>query len=319
MNSKSNIRDKKIISVIVPIFNTEKYLNKCIDSICNQTYQDLEIILVDDGSTDDSGKICDEYASKDKRIKVIHKSNGGLSDARNKGLDIANGEFVAFVDGDDYIHPDMYAILLQVMNDYQSDIVCCDYRKVLEDEKIAEDCSIGKCTSYTGEEVIRQIWDDNVKTVVQWNKLYKTEIFSDIRYPIGRYHEDTFVIHHILQKCKIYTVVEQKLYYYVQHSDSIMSNFKIKRVEDAIDAYKERIELFEKIGCQEGILVTKKQIVNELMYIIDMQLRSNNINAAKQVQRIYRRYFFNYFYMFLNKKYLYLFVHYKLYARYNKI
>lgn len=319
MNGKSNIKDKEVISVIVPIFNTQKYLSKCIDSICNQTYSNLEIILVDDGSTDDSGKICDEYAKIDKRIKVVHKTNGGLSDARNKGLDIVSGEFVAFVDGDDYIHPDMYAILLQAMNDYQSDIVCCDYRKVSEEEEITEDCTYGKCTSYRGKDVIRQIWKDNVKTVVQWNKLYKADIFSDIRYPIGRYHEDTFVIHHILQKCKIYTVVEQKLYYYVQHSDSIMSNFKIKRVEDAIDAYKERIELFEKIGCQEGILVTKKQIVDELMYIIDLQLRSNNINAVKQVQRIYRKYFLNYFYMFLNKKYLYLFIHYKLYARYNKI
>ena len=308
-----------MISVIVPIFNTQKYLNKCIDSICNQTYRDLEIILVDDGSTDDSGKICDEYAGRDERIKVIHKSNGGLSDARNKGLDVASGEFVAFVDGDDYIHHDMYAILLQTMNDYQADITCCDYRKVSEDEIITEDSSIGKCTSYSGEDVIRQIWNDNVKTVIQCNKLYKAEIFSNIRYPIGRYHEDTFVIHHILQKCKIYTVVEQKLYYYVQHSESIMSNFKIKRVEDAIDAYKERIDLFKKIGCQEGVSVTKKQIVNELMYIVDMQLRSHDINAAKQVQKIYRRYFGKYLYMFLSKKYLYLFIHYKLYARYNKI
>lgn len=316
---RNNLEDSKMISVIVPIFNVQKYLNKCIDSICNQTYKDLEIILVDDGSIDDSGKICDEYAHKDSRIKVIHKSNGGLSDARNKGLDVASGEFVAFVDGDDYIHPDMYANLLRVMNDSKADIVCCDYKKVAENEMISADCSKGEYTSYREKDIIRQIWEDNVKTVVQWNKLYKAEIFSKLRYPIGRYHEDSFIIHHILQKCKIYTVVNQELYYYVQRSDSIMSNFKMKRVEDAVDAYKDRIELFTKTGCREGVLVTKKQIVDELMYIIDTQLRNNNISAARQVQRAYRRYFFKYFYLFSHKKYWYLFIYYRLYARYNKI
>lgn len=308
-----------MISIIVPVYNIEKYIDRCIESICSQTYADLEIILVDDGSTDNSGKICDEYATKDRRIRVIHKKNGGLSDARNSGLDIANGELVAFVDGDDYIHPKMYEIMLQIMNDCGSDIVCCDYKKVLGDEDITGGEEVSKYNSYKEEEIIQQIWRDNVRTVVQWNKLYKAEIFMDIRYPLGKYHEDTFVIHHILQKCKKYTVIEQELYYYMQHPDSIMSNFKMKRVQDIIDAYKDRINLFKSIGCKEGVVVTQKQIVNELMYLVDGQLYDHNITGVKQIQKIYRIYFLNYFYLFLQKKYFYLFIHYKLYARYNKI
>ena len=126
-----------LISVIVPIYKVKKYLNRCIDSVINQTYNNLEIILVDDGSPDSCPQICDEYAKKDKRIKVIHKQNGGLSDARNAGLDIASGDFVSFIDGDDYIHPQTYEIVMDVINKCPAEMICFHYQ-FIEPEKIAE-------------------------------------------------------------------------------------------------------------------------------------------------------------------------------------
>ena len=125
-----------LVSIIVPVYNVEKYLERCLDSLINQTLKDIEIILVDDGSTDDSGNICDKYAKKDKRIKVIHKENGGLSDARNIGLSIANGRYLQFVDSDDFIHKQMIEILYNTIINNNADISICDFDKVYENTKI---------------------------------------------------------------------------------------------------------------------------------------------------------------------------------------
>lgn len=308
-----------MISVIVPIYNVENYIKKCIESICNQTYQDLEILLIDDGSTDLSGKICDIYAQKDTRIIVVHKNHGGVSDARNTGIEKANGEYLAFVDGDDYIHERMYEILMKNLQNTGADISVCGFKKIAK--SIESDTLISKedFEIYEGSDIIYRLWLDNVRTVVLWNKLYRKQIFNNLRYPIGRYHEDTFIIHRVLAKCKKIVYSNLELYYYVQRSDSIMSVLNYKRIDDMIAAYEDRILFFDEMDNVEALKETKKMILNEIMYIADKQIRNHNWEIVDYINKIYRKYYLKYHNFVHGKKYFYLFVHYKLYQRYNKI
>ena len=183
------------ISIIVPVYNVEKYLNRCFDSILNQTFTDFELILVDDGSTDNSGIICYEYKTKDNRIKVIHKENGGLSSARNAGLDIARGKYIGFVDSDDFINKDMYKILFDTIQANNSDMVICDYYKVNEDDinkfrNLKCNCENIKIKNLNNLESIDNLFLTGEKFIYAWNKLYKRELFNDLRYEKGRIYEN---------------------------------------------------------------------------------------------------------------------------------
>lgn len=240
-----------MISVIVPVYNVENYIKSCIESLLFQTYSDLEIILVDDGSTDDSGKICDRYERQDNRIRVIHKKNGGLSDARNKGLDVANGDFIGFVDGDDLIHPKMFEILLYNSLKYDAEISACVIKRVssIFDEKIENDINIydQKVKLLKREDSLKNI---DIISVCACNKLYKRKMFKEIRYPVGKFHEDEFVIHELFFQSKKIVVTDQVLYYYIQRENSIMSAYNINKLYDAMEAYRKRIE-FSKEKWQE--------------------------------------------------------------------
>ena len=207
----------KKISVIVPIYKVEKYIHRCIDSIINQTYKNLEIILVDDGSPDSCPRICDEYAKKDKRIKVIHKENGGLSDARNKGVDIATGDYIAFVDSDDYIHPNMYEVLIYELEKNNSDIALCKYKIVYEKSKITTEID-GKFEVYSlnNLQALDSMYGkDGVDFIVAWNKLYKKDLFNKIRYPVGKIHEDEYTTYKLLFASKNVIYIEYELYYFL--------------------------------------------------------------------------------------------------------
>ena len=175
----------KKISVIVPVYKVEPYLSRCLDSIINQTYRNLEIILVDDGSPDRCGEICDEYARQDSRIRVIHKANGGLSDARNHGIDVAIGDYIAFVDSDDYIATDMYEKMLARLELDNSDMVVCNYYRFDEGSAPPKDGYIQLpdrvLTQDEAFDFYLQIGGDYVSA---WNKLYKRTIFDDLRYPV---------------------------------------------------------------------------------------------------------------------------------------
>ncbi len=209
------------ISVIVPIYKVERYLRQCIDSIINQTYSNLEIILVDDGSPDNCGIICDEYAKIDKRIKVIHKENGGLSSARNAGLDIATGEYIGFVDSDDYIDKTMYEELINSIKKYDSDISTGmffnKYRFFRKNSKGFD------------KELVFKGKDKFINTKVGykciyfnvWSKLYKREIFDNIRFPEGMCFEDSYIIYEILDKAESISYVPKYLYYYRIRKNSI--------------------------------------------------------------------------------------------------
>lgn len=215
------------ISVIVPIYNVEQYLRMCLDSIINQTYRNLEIILVDDGSPDNCGAICDEYAEKDGRIIVIHKENGGLSSARNAGLNICKGDYISFIDSDDFVSPYFLEVLYRGIELYSSEISslsrCLDWftdgqEKEIHLAETSDDYKISKCTPY---EAIRLVMYQRIPSGVLTG-LYKKEIFDDIRFPIGWLHEDAATIHRAFMNAKQMTLIDAHLYAYRLRSNSIM-------------------------------------------------------------------------------------------------
>ena len=242
-----------LISVIVPVYNVERYLVQCVDSIINQTYKKLEIILVDDGSTDNSSKICDSYIQKDNRIRVIHKQNGGLSSARNAGLDIASGEYIAFVDSDDYILPEMYEVLFRLIDENNADMGACSWQRVNEagTPLLKQDTS-PENEILSGDEVLSIGMTRGLTYVLAWNKLYKASIFDDLRFPEGRLHEDEFTAHHILSKCTRTVSTSAVMYMYTCRSDSIMGTpdetFIAKRIEDVVYAFQDRYNFFCSMG-----------------------------------------------------------------------
>ena len=215
------------ISIIIPVYNVENYLKRCLESIVNQTYKNLEIILVDDGSTDNSGKICDEYKEKDKRIIVIHKENGGLSDARNAGIDIATGNYIGFIDSDDFADVRMYEILLNNLKSTNSDISICNLYKFSNEKEIYKTEEIEKLTVYDRKNFFENMYNDLLVSVLAWNKLYKKEIFSDIRYPKGKIIEDAAILHYIIGKCDKIVITNLELIYYFCRDNSILSGWRL--------------------------------------------------------------------------------------------
>lgn len=234
------------VSIIVPVYQVEKYIRQCIDSILAQTFTDFELILVDDGSKDNSGKICDEYAEKDKRIRVIHKENGGLSDARNKGLDNASGNYFMFVDGDDYIAPNMTECLHNNILKADADIAACNYRYIFESDGEKDFATENKAEVLNSNEIFynRKNERNYGFWTVAWNKLYKREKFKSLRFRFGKYHEDEFWANDIYQTDITVIAVKESLYYYRQRSNSIMGNKNIRKCFDIIEAFQERIWVY---------------------------------------------------------------------------
>ncbi|ETI67555.1 glycosyltransferase family 2 protein [Neobacillus vireti] len=241
------------ISIIVPIYNVENYLRKCVDSILSQTFKDFELILVDDGSPDNCGIICDNYAESDQRIKVVHKENEGVSSARNTGIRMAKGKYIGFIDSDDYIDNRMYEILYTSAELHSSDVVVCDLLKVHGDEvsvkKYKKEFSL---LHYSNIEALNQLYTNEPEKaavwVYSWNKLYKSWLFKDIRFSAGKIYEDEFIAHKILYHSTKITYVPETLYYYFQRTNSyIGSEFSTKKF-DRVYALKERADFFKKIN-----------------------------------------------------------------------
>ena len=243
-----------LISVIVPIYNVEKYLTRAIDSICSQTYQNLEILLVEDGATDKSPQICDAYAEKDNRITVIHKENGGLSDARNTGLEHATGEYVAFIDSDDYIAGQFIEKLYHACIKTNSDMAICSYRESSSMENIFEkeeiDIKMNEMEVLDRKELLFDMYEEyrkeNTEFIVSWNKLYRKSLWDNIRFPKGRIHEDEATTYKIYDKCSRGVYIKDKLYaYYLAEQSITRQSFSAKRM-DWFTALKERIDFFEQ-------------------------------------------------------------------------
>ena len=227
--------EKPLLSIIVPVYDVERYLPKCMDSILAQTFTDFELILVEDGSPDNCPALCDAAAEKDARIRVIHQKNGGLSAARNAGLDAARGEWIGFVDSDDYIAPEMYEVLYQAVQSTGADLALCDYVEVDETGALYPPMHISLAEQvFTGRELLKNATDTMIQPA--WNKLYRRAIFAQLRYPEGKLNEDLFLIPEVCLQIQKAVVVPKALYYYVQRSGSIMSGNKTLRHFDAAEA-----------------------------------------------------------------------------------
>ena len=256
-----------LISVVVPVYNVEKYLDRCITSIVEQTYENLEIILVDDGSPDNSGAICDNWAKKDSRIKVFHKENGGAGDTRNYGVEKATGEYIAFVDSDDVIAPNYFEILYSNLVKYNADISCCDYFEFFDDQQITfnNDQSSRSIQVMSGYDACKKMIDSTVTIVLvsPCCKISKSKIIKNNPFPTGHACEDE------VASCKYYyysnkvVLSNAKLYAYYQHPSSVMHGNKDKLKKDTEWAFKLRCEFFEKLGEIE----LEREAVNSLLNV----------------------------------------------------
>lgn len=228
-----------LISVIVPVYNVEAYLDKCISSIVNQTYRNLEIILVDDGSPDNCPAMCDAWKEKDSRIVVLHKKNGGLSDARNAGTGTAHGEFISFIDGDDWIEPRFFEILQHELEAQNADVAAVQYRLCWEGNACERQNAYEHVTVYDRQTAMRLLIQNQIKQVV-WNKLYRSAQIRDIPFEKGKVHEDEFWTYQVIGRIERFAAIDYIGYDYFQRAGSIMgAGYSPKRL-DAVEAKTRR-------------------------------------------------------------------------------
>lgn len=233
-----------MISVIIPVYNVEQYLPQCVESILAQTYQNLEIILVDDGSTDDSGRLCDALAQRDGRVRVIHKPNGGLSDARNAGTEACNGEFVFYLDSDDYLEQDAIMALVRIQSESQAEIVIGNYAYTYADHEDIAQPDTGTIQKYTRKEAISLLMQGKLQTFA-WGKLIRADIAQRHPFPVGKLFEDHFWTHLVFQDCETVVYSSKPMVHYRQRGNSISYTFNLKRL-DIIEGWRERIVFLQR-------------------------------------------------------------------------
>lgn len=292
-----------IISIIVPVYNVERYIEKCVESIISQTFRNIEIIIVDDGATDRSGVIADQLATRDQRIRVIHKQNGGLSSARNEGVVYAKGKFLMFIDSDDYIASNMCEVLYKHAIDNSCDLVECGVIKVyVNHNRIEVPCA--HKTVMTGRDATIAYLDrsKNIQSCVVLS-LYNKEIFTDIRFEDGRLHEDGWFKYKALYNSKRVCLIPDALYYYVQEREgSIMTvNLKEKNVRDVFDAFYERWKYFERRQDSELAELSKVVYLNNLLsyhYSIGAMMKDKEVvkklrKEIRDILKSYKNYIFS--------------------------
>lgn len=265
------------ISVIVPVYKVEKYLRKCVDSILAQSFTDFELWLVDDGSPDRCGAICDEYASQDERVRVIHKKNGGLSDARNAALDVMQGKYVFFVDSDDWISSDAlestYAAIQRTGAKVATGNIVSAYEDGREEVLYAP---VQEETVLYGEEMLKTLLRPNA-----WNRLYDAELFRDLRYPVGKLYEDVFVYHRILDQIDSMVLTGRNSYYYLVREGSIMNTEYSIRFTDIVDAVYERAEWLDRIGQKKLADETRLFVYSQVAVAYAHLDRSNQAHSKR--------------------------------------
>lgn len=255
------------LSIIVPIYKVEKYLDECIQSILHQTFTDFELILVDDGSPDACPQMCDAAAEQDSRVRVIHQKNGGLSAARNMGIEAARGNWLGFVDSDDFVAPDMYEKLYHAAVNAGADCAVCSVQLIHEDGSRMDTLQHWKVYGggYTGEDILKTItWQNNAPYLVAWNKLYRREVFRTLRYPVGRINEDVFVFAELFDTIKMVACVEQPLYFYRQRTGSIMQSKCTLRNLDEMWSFVHCFECFQRSGRMEMLPFVESRIFAKL-------------------------------------------------------
>lgn len=271
-----------LVSVVVPVYNAEKYLKYCIDSIVNQTYKNLEIILVDDGSTDHSGKICDEYAKLDQRVKVIHKENGGNGDSRNTGYKAATGAWLVMVDNDDLLHEQQIEILLHIALEKDADVVVGNYKAISDDELpehrfIADDVyqkiKVLSEKDLNDDEFIRK---RSMILTTPWSKMWKINLFQDIMFPKKSRHDDTWTTWKAYEKAKRVVFIDEILHYWRNNPESFSRVFDLSHLE-GIDAYAEQLDYFIEKKKQRYIEIALAEYT-EMFFWCFNRMKENQIS-----------------------------------------
>lgn len=242
-----------LVTVIVPVYNVEQYLPRCLESIVSQSYSHLEIIVVDDGSTDGCAALCDQWAARDPRIRVIHKPNGGLSDARNAALDVMTGERVIMVDSDDWLHTEAIATLLRLMNDTDADIAVSQWREIKEQASTRSTAQepAGKCKVYSRQQALQCIFYQREMNHSSCGRLFKASLLDGLRYPVGKLYEDLAVAYALYGRASRVAMTSKPLYYYLQRKSSILGTFTPQRI-DVLDILD---ELQRQVGeCEPELL-----------------------------------------------------------------
>lgn len=269
-----------LISVIVPVYKVEEFLSKCVDSILAQTYTNLEVFLVDDGSPDNCGKMCDDYAKKDSRIKVIHKENGGLSDARNVAIDVATGEYITFVDSDDYVAPTYVEELYNNISDYSAEVSVCLFRMFNEGTLPVIDETFSEKDCFNGLNAIEQMFYQEKFDTSAWAKMYHRSLFeTGIRYPKGLLFEDLPTTYLLMYKAKKVAFINKKLYYYLVRSNSIEgSSFTSAKMDSAL-------KIFELMESRQDIIsqVPKAYKCRMLSFAFHILLKMPEDFSSKEI------------------------------------
>ena len=284
-----------MVSIIVPIFNTYKYLNRCVESLIRQNYSDIECILVDDGSVDGSSELSDEYASRDSRIKIIHQVNKGLSAARNVGIEAATGDYIAFVDSDDFVSEDYIEKLVKRADREKADIVICNYKFVDDNGSDIKNDNYTKFTleqCFDGTDALLLFENRTYRTFfdVVWNKLFRRELFDGVRFPEGvSVVEDIAIMPILYHKAKRVSVIPDKLYYYVYREESLSHTKRTEQedLEIRIPMMEDRLVHYLEWGIKEICLL---HITH--MYSMYGRRNGNNINRLKELQREFRNIYF---------------------------
>ena len=277
-----------LVSIITPVYNSEKFLKKCIDSILNQTYSNFELILVDDGSADKSPQICDEYARKDSRIVVIHQKNQGQAVARNKALDICKGDYISFIDSDDYVNPQMLEVLMYTMQQSEADIAVCDYVQGCDtDFNWNENDIVNDFTLFDGKTFLYNcIIGKTGKHWVLCDKLYKKKCFDDIRLPEGRIYEDNATVYKLIYMANKVTYFNNVLYYYFTNPESTVNkDFSVKRL-DRLIFIQEMIEFFTENDEKELLDWANRYY---LFTIADLYIKANKSNLDSSILKELKR------------------------------
>ena len=271
------------ISVVIPVYNVKTFLPTCLDSVCAQTLSDLEIILVDDGSTDESGQICDQYAQRDNRVRVIHKKNNGPSDARNVGIAHATAPYIGFVDGDDYIDSDMYELLYRDLQETAADIACCglyhcykDHASSPEPHPYREVLSSGKA--------IEAVFAAELVTANTVNKLFKRELFDTIKYPVGKTFEDAFICIDLMMLAHVVSINTARRYHYFHRSESLTTMRFNHQDLDAIDAWQHNYELIQE-HLPRLLNIAQMRLCWAHFYVLDKICQTNNPSAEDRYIR----------------------------------
>lgn len=283
-----------IISIVIPVYNVAKWLTSCIESIINQTYSKMEILLVDDGSTDGSERICDEYGQKDNRIKVIHKKNGGLSAARNTGIDAATGKYITFIDSDDFVDSAYIEYLYNLITTNDSDLSVCQLYFVDEDDKLLSHsgCRVNKIIR-CNYNCMKDYLSENAIGTVAWRKLYKKSLFEDgIRFPVGKYNEDVWTTYKLIAKCNSIAIGDKELYAYRQREGSIMNSKFTPKHMDAVYGAIEK-NAFVENNYPDLSSYTARDIVyaaNVCSRLISKSMPLNYKDYTAVLQPLYRKY-----------------------------